>query len=518
MFEGFLIVQMKNEPTMTVGILDRQREVTGRLNGDFVGEGFGPVSGRFSAKTESGMIVLTNEQCHEIARSPFIRLTGLIKQHIFSPHEGREGEGGVPARAGRGLMPGEGATQAPLTAGKDSTFTLFNVIIGISFHWERREDQTFQGNLILAEREDGTITAINEILLEDYLQSVISSEMSPAAPLEFLRTHAILSRSWLLKALERKRRFTGRGTFSRCAPLDVGCEGVYVPAQSDIPANVNERISHAHTEEIVRWYEQEDHDLFDVCADDHCQRYQGITKILSDKAAEAVWKTRGQVITYDNEICDARYSKACGGLTEAFETAWDDTRIPYLTSISDAAILHRPVATEEAVTRWILSEPEVYCNTKDAAILDKILPDFDRETKAFFRWTIAYFREELEEILREKSGLDFGTLKEIEPLSRGASGRIYRLKITGSIRSVIVGKELEIRRWLSKTHLYSSAFIVKAEYGAHGEIERFIFYGAGWGHGVGLCQIGAAVMATREFSADKILRHYFPGTEIRKVY
>ena len=433
--------------------MDRQREITGCLNGDFFGDSFGPVSGRFLAKAASGIIIFADEQDREIARSTFIRLSSA----------------------------------------EDSTFTLFNVTIGISFHWERLEDQTFQGSLILRQREDGTIAAINEIHLEDYLQSVISSEMNPTAPPEFLRTHAILSRSWLLKTLERKKQI--KRTTS--APIEkiVGKE-----------------------KEITRWYEQEDHDLFDVCADDHCQRYQGITKIVSEKAIEAVRETRGRIIAYDNDICDARFSKACGGLTEEFATAWANERIPYLTSVADAPVAHGPVESEEAAAHWILSEPDAYCNTDDATILEKILPDFDRETTAFFRWKVDYSREELEEILREKSGFDFGTLTEIQPLSRGASGRIYRLRIAGSKRSMVVGKELEIRRWLSRSHLHSSAFIVKTECGPDGEIERFIFHGAGWGHGVGLCQIGAAVMAMKGFTTEDILKHYFPGTRIRNIY
>jgi SpoIID/LytB domain protein len=218
------------------------------------------------------------------------------------------------------------------------------------------------------------------------------------------------------------------------------------------------------------------------------------------------------VITYQNEICDARYSKACGGITEEFDTAWDDKRVSYLTSISDAPVSHQPITTEEEASAWILSEPEVYCNTKDESLLNKILPDSDRETKSFFRWRIEYSRQELEEILREKSGFDFGTLQDIVILSRGPSGRISRLKIVGSKKSMVVGKELEIRRWLSRSHLYGSAFVVRVE------DDRFIFNGAGWGHGVGLCQIGAAVMATRGFSAEEILRHYFRGIEIKKIY
>ena len=435
---------MKNEPKITVGIMDRQTEVSGRLDGTFRGEGFGPVSGQFSATAEAGRIVLLDEVHSEICRFPFIRLT----------------------------------------ADENSTFLLFNVSIGSRFHWETLEDQAFEGDLFLQLDKDGTIVAINEIPLENYLKSVISSEMNAAAPIEFLKAHAILSRSWLLAGLDRKKE----------------TKETVVPAEKTFK------------DEVIRWYGQQDHDLFDVCADDHCQRYQGITKILSEQANQAVRETHGMVITYQNEICDARYSKACGGLTEEFATAWDDNPVPYLESISDASISHRLIRTEEDARRWILSDPEAFCNTKDEGLLEKILPDLDRETENFFRWRVEYSREELKEILREKSGFDFGTLRELVPLSRGPSGRISRLKIVGSKRSMVVGKELEIRRWLSRTHLYSSAFVVTFEG------DRVILHGAGWGHGVGLCQIGAAVMATRGFSAEEILKHYFRGVEIKKIY
>jgi SpoIID/LytB domain protein len=435
---------VKNEPKIAVGIMDRLTEVSGRLDGNFRGERFGPVSGRFSARAEAGRIILLDEVDCEICRFPFMRLT----------------------------------------PDKKSTFSLFNVTIGNRFHWETTEDQTFEGDLFLQLDKDGTIVAINEILLENYLTSVISSEMKAAAPIEFLKAHAILSRSWLLAGLDRKKK----------------------TKQKTIPAEKTSK------EEVIRWYDREDHDLFDVCADDHCQRYQGITKILSKQAVEAIRKTRGMAMTYQDKICDARYSKACGGLTEEFDTAWDDKRIPYLESISDASVSHRLIRTEEEARRWILSDPEVYCNTKDEGLLEKILSDFDRETRNFFRWRVEYSREELEEILREKSGFDFGNLKEIVPLQRGPSGRISRLKIVGSKRSMVVGKELEIRRWLSRSHLYSSAFVVTVEG------DRFVFHGAGWGHGVGLCQIGAAVMATKGFSAEEILKHYFRGMEIKKIY
>jgi len=441
---------MKDQPTITIGIMDRETEVFGSLDGNFLGGGFGSVSGRFSTKAEEGIIGFFDKAHREICRSPLIKLT----------------------------------------AQEGSTFSLFNVTIGKRFHWERTEDQTFHGDLILQMREDGTIAVINQIPLEDYLKSVISSEMNPAAPMEFLKAHTILSRSWLLAGLGR-----GKKTEKPSMPAGKIAEG-----------------------ETILWYDREDHDLFDACADDHCQRYHGITKIVSKQVEEAAGETQGRVITFQDKICDARYSKACGGFTEEFDTAWDNKRVPYLRSISDASVPYQSIKTEEEAQRWILSEPEAFCNTKDEGLLEKILPNDDRETKNFFRWRVEYSREELEEIIRKKSGFDFGTLKEIVILQRGPSGRISRLKILGSKRNMIVGKELEIRRWLSRTHLYSSAFVIVTRHNPNGEVERFIFNGAGWGHGVGLCQIGAAVMATKGFTAEKILKHYFRGVEIKKIY
>ncbi len=444
--------------------MDRQNEVAGHLDGNFVRDGLFPLSGGFLAKTDTKTIALYDETYHEICRSPSIR---FIPEKELSPSSGRTKI--IEERSEK--------------AGSSHTFSLFNVTIGNRFHWEMKEDQAYQGDLILRLRQDGTISAINEISLEDYLKSVISSEMSPEAPIEFLKVHAILSRSWLLAGLARER------TEKASEEKTVQKEG-----------------------EVTRWYDREDHDLFDVCADDHCQRYQGITKIVSEQAEEAILETRGMVITYLNQICDARYSKACGGITENFETAWGDHSVPYLRTISDAATPHNPIGTEEEASTWILSKPDAYCNTGDIQFLEKILSGIDRETKDFFRWRVEYAREELEEILQAKTGFDFGTLKEIAPVSRGPSGRISRLRIVGSKKSLMVGKELEIRRWLSDTHLYSSAFVVKHEG------DRFIFHGAGWGHGVGLCQIGAAVMARQGFSAEEILKHYFSGVEIKKIY
>lgn len=434
-------------PKITVGIIDHATELLGHLKGEFLLETHLPVSGRFSARVENGLIILRDENVSEIFRSQLIRLKPV----------------------------------------KDSTFTLFQVPIGTQFHWERREDQTFgKGDLILRLRSDRTLTAIHELGIEDYLRSVISSEMNEKAPKEFLKAHAILSRSWVLarKMGERKR------------------EGF-------LPNLTNQT---KKEEEIIRWYGKEEHEFFDVCSQDHCQRYYGFPMSLSRKVEEAVRETSGEVMIFQDEICDARYSKCCGGITEEFSTAWEDKKIPYLKSISDGTISYRPIQEEKEASLWIHSSPEAYCNLKDKTLLEEILSPVDRQTEDFFRWRVEYPQNELEEILREKSGVDFGTLKEITPLRRGPSGRIFLLKIVGSKSSLVVGKELEIRRWLSRSHLYSSAFAITRE------ADRFIFHGAGWGHGVGLCQIGAAVMALRGFSAEEILKHYFRGVEIKKIY
>ncbi len=435
------------EPVITVGIADMQAGVTGRLNGNFLIGGTGLLSGPFRASVDKEGVLLFDEGDRVVAHAPSVRLV----------------------------------------ANEGSTFRISDVTIGIRFHWERKEDQVFEGNLVLTARDAGHMAIINEISLENYLVSVISSEMSGTAPGEFLKAHSIISRSWLLAALDRK--VAGKTPDGR-----------------------------PPTDELIRWYNREDHDIFDVCADDHCQRYQGITKIISDMAAHAVSETRGHVIAYGGKVCDARYFKACGGITENYETAWEDTPIPYLVSISDSPNALPAVASEGKAAQWIQSSPDVYCNTQDEELLAEMLPGYDRETAHFFRWKVEYTRSQLEEIIRQKSGIDFGTLHDLAPLERGPSGRIKRLKISGSKQSIVIGKELEIRRWLSPTHLYSSAFIVSVDSGADGSPERFTFNGAGWGHGVGLCQIGAAVMAKKGFTAREILAHYFTGAEITKIY
>jgi SpoIID/LytB domain protein len=366
------------------------------------------------------------------------------------------------------------------------------VTIGINFHWERKEDQTFQGNVRFVATPDGSMTVINEIGVEDYLQSVISSEMSAEAPFELLRAHAITSRSWLVAMLHKQAQ----------------AKSVGIP-----------KLRSQETEtEIVRWYDREDHLLFNVCADDHCQRYQGISKIISENATKAIEDTRGVVLVHHDEVCDARFYKACGGLTENFENAWEDMAVPYLRSVSDSGRSYSGKCAEPEARDWILSSPEAYCNTNDVAILKQILPSFDQETTDFFRWRVDYQREELERIVHSRSGIDFGTIMALVPLQRGPSARITKLKIVGTKKTMIVGKELEIRRWLSKSHLYSSAFVVDAERDTTGLPTRFTLYGAGWGHGVGLCQIGAAVMAANGKRAEEIVLHYFSGASVQKLY
>jgi stage II sporulation protein D len=443
---------ISEEPVISVGIIERAEQVHGVLNGFFELQNSVRLDGAFHVINESGRIILFDDEGVEVARAEKIRCIPL----------------------------------------NSATSTLCQVTIGIKFHWERKEDQIFEGNLFFLAHDDGTITVINEIGVESYLKSVISSEMSAEAPLELLKAHAITSRSWMVSMLERQKK-------------------------SKTPSMPSLR-SQKTKDEILQWYDREDHTHYDVCADDHCQRYHGITKVISKSAAEAVSVTHGQFLVYNKEICDARFSKACGGRTELFEHAWEDTSIPYLQSVSDSVINHLPVVNEDSAERWILSSPEVYCNTADGKILQHVLPSFDRDTTDFFRWKVEYQREQLEELLTKKSGIDFGTLMDIVPLKRGPSGRIYKLKIIGSKQTRIVGKELEIRRWLSNSHLYSSALIVNIERDDHGIPKKFIFHGSGWGHGVGLCQIGAAVMAVQGFTAEDILNHYFSPAEILRLY
>lgn len=364
-------------------------------------------------------------------------------------------------------------------------FDLLDVTIGISFHWERREDQKFKGSLRIID-EGKHLTAVNILPLEEYLLSVISSEMKATSNLELLKAHAVISRSWLL-AQKAKAARAGGEAYCSCRETE---------------------------EEIVRWYDREDHARFDVCADDHCQRYQGISRAYTPAVREAVEATWGEVLMYGEEICDARFSKCCGGVSERFEYTWEPVVHPYLEAVYDAAGAGEvpDLSDEEAAAEWILSAPPAFCHTEDAAILSGVLNDYDLETRHFYRWQVRYTAEELSALVREKTGIDFGTVTDLVPVERGASGRLVRLRVVGTRRTMVIGKELFIRRALSPTHLYSSAFVVRREG------SDFVLHGAGWGHGVGLCQIGAAVMGAQGYTYREILAHYFKHSTLTRIY
>ncbi len=434
---------ISQEPVIRVGIFENQQQISGEFQGEFELNESLSVQGLFRMDVDGHGISFHDSQGLKLPKQ---------KEIVSRPHD-------------------------------KASFVLHDVTIGVHFHWERKEKEAFHGNLHVVQDNAG-LTAINEIGVEEYLKSVISSEMSATAPIELLKAHALTSRSWLVAMLEREKKNIG------------------VPFQR----------SRQSADEIIRWYDREDHALFDVCADDHCQRYQGVSKIISQAANDAVEATRGVFLVYENEICDARYSKACGGISESYEHAWEEMRIPYLTPVSDAEVQHGPLKSEKDAEAWIMGSPEAYCNTNDGKILKQVLPSFDQETTNFFRWEVRYKAKELGELIKEKSGIDFGEIQDLVPVDRGSSGRITKLRIQGARRTMTVGKELEIRRWLSKSHLYSSAFAVKKNK------DTFVLHGAGWGHGVGLCQIGAAVMATKGFKAEEIVKHYFRGADLKKLY
>ena len=373
--------------------------------------------------------------------------------------------------------------------GADASFTLKEVVIGIGFHWQRTEDQVFRGALELI-ADDGRVTAVNRIGVEEYLVSVIASEMNASASPELLKAHAVISRSWLLAQIVRR--------------------------QAEPAVAESKCIVRSDDEERIRWYDREDHSLFDVCADDHCQRYQGITRTYEHAAAvrRAVADTCGEVLTYGGEICDARFSKCCGGVTEEFRNCWEERDYPYLSRVRDcdgdppAPDLTR----EDEAARWVGASAEAFCNTSDPGILGQVLNGYDCETSDFDRWRVDYTPWKLSDLVRRRLGIDLGAIRELIPVQRGASGRLVKLRIVGTQGAVTIGKELEIRRVLSESHLYSSAFVVEKT------AEGFILRGAGWGHGVGLCQIGAAVMGHRGFAYDRILLHYYRGAAVEKYY
>ncbi len=445
------------EPKVNVAI-QTEDEISFELYGDFYSPQFQKeFSGKFSAQLEDGKIILKKGE-------ELLKATGSTI--IFEPS----------------LFDAE-------------SFFLRGVTIGIKFHWERKENQRFLGSLKLL-KENDKITAVNILPVEHYLTSVISSEMNSNSSLELLKAHAIISRGWLLAQIEKGKE------------LSSGTEEY----QSRIE---NEK-------ELIKWYDREDHTLYDVCADDHCQRYQGITKVYSDSARKAIEETSGLILKYNGKICDTRFSKSCGGITEGFQNVWENIEHPYLTKVIDYRFepdnYDLDLTKEKAADNWIRSNPPAFCNSTDQKILSQVLLDYDQQTKDFYRWKMEYQQEEIAELIKTKSGIDFGEILDLIPIERGFSGRLIKLKIVGSKKTLIVGKELEIRRILSTSHLYSSGFVIDKENIKDGVPQKFILTGAGWGHGVGLCQIGAAVMGAKGYLFDEILLHYFKGAKIEKVY
>ncbi len=375
----------------------------------------------------------------------------------------------------------------------ECTFEIEGIVIGKGFHWERKETQRFKGSLKIIGGPE--MTAINIIKIEDYLESVISSEMSATAPIEFLKAHSVISRSWILSQIWKHERILD--SEDSYESLSLG------------------------SDEIIRWYDREDHTLFHVCADDHCQRYQGINRQSTPAIAEVIKATRGTILVDENDdICDARFSKCCGGVFEEFENCWEPCHYPYLEARRDTADEDNfpDLTKEENAIKWIMSSPESYCNTDNKDILSHVLNSYDQETTDFYRWKVVYTQEELSKLISSRSGINFGRIKALEAVERGTSGRIVRLRIVGEFRTIIIGKELEIRRVLSPSHLYSSAFVCDPIGNSNSYPTSFVLYGAGWGHGVGLCQIGAAVMASEGMKYEDILAHYFKGSKLKKIY
>ncbi|MFO7668811.1 MAG: SpoIID/LytB domain-containing protein [Bacteroidales bacterium] len=395
---------------------------------------------------------------------------------------------------GRVVAAGAGVIFIPLDASRDG-FGISDVVIGIGFHWEQKEDQLFPGALKLVLVE-GEIQAINLVSIEKYLGCVISSEMRGESSPALLRAHTIISRSWLLAQIEKQGQLVRTGK--------------------------KYELIHETSQEYIRWYDREDHPGFHVCADDHCQRYQGIARVSNPEVLKAVEATEGQVMVYGGTICDARFSKCCGGVTEAFQNCWEPVPHPYLKRVDDnpagSGINMEDLKVESNAARFIKGSPEAFCNTRDLDLLRQVLNDYDLASTHFYRWEVSYGKDEIAALIREKSGFDFGEIIDLAPIERGESGRLVRLKIVGTNKTLVVGKELEIRRWLSHTHLYSSAFTVEKLNVKRGVPGGFLLRGAGWGHGVGLCQIGAAVMAHMGYSHERILKHYYIDAVIEKAY
>ena len=448
-----------NYELINVGIMS-QLQIEFKLNGEFEASNGKIYSGNQKAECKSGKVYFDGESKNEL---------------IFEP------------------------------TNENDSFDLIDVVIGINFHWERKENQRFKGALKLIVETASTsslLTAINRVKVEDYLTSVISSEMSATASDNLLKAHAVISRSWLLSPLEKQE-------------AEMKCQ----EKQITHPAATTDQQSETR---YIKWYERDAHIHFDVCADDHCQRYQGITRASTKAVVAAIEATRGEVLMYEGKICDARFSKSCGGISETFENCWAPEHYPYLTKVIDNQEEPKGFALdltmETNAQKWIRKSPAAFCNTTDNKILSQVLNNYDQETTDFYRWKVEYTQSEISELIKRRSGIDFGQIIDLVPLLRGESGRLIELEIRGTKRTLTVGKELEIRKWLSNSHLYSSAFVVDKSEIIDTIPQHFTLTGAGWGHGVGLCQIGAAVMGEKGYQYDEILLHYFNGAELKKIY
>ena len=446
----------EREPYISVGILTAKK-IKFELYGEYSSYGFKHFfSGRFEAELVDDRIICKSDKDK-------IEITNEI---IFEPQEPN-----------------------------NEAFLIRDVVIGVTFHWERKEKQRFTHSLKLV-KDNGKITAINIVPIEKYLMSVISSEMSAKCSMQMLKATAVVSRSWLLAQIEKSKTIKSEHT--------------------------NYKSGYQSEEELIRWYDREDHKLFDVCADDHCQRYQGVTKMTSDAVKNAVEKTSGVILLENDKILDARFAKSCGGISESFENVWEPVKHESLSAVYDYKFISDnfddDFSKEENAVKWIKSNPPAFCNTTDPKILNQILLDYDQETKDFYRWKVEYSQAQLSELIKRKSGIDFGLIKNLVPVERGFSSRLIKLKIVGTKKTLIIGKELEIRRTFSESHLYSSAFFVEKVGDVDGVPEKFTLYGAGWGHGVGLCQIGAAVMAEQGYQFDEIVTHYFKDAKLKKIY
>lgn len=447
------------EPTINVGILSAST-IEFVLNGEFVSSNGEIYSGQQTAEYNDGKVYFFGENFDELIFEPVV---------------------------------------------ESASFDLIDVVIGINFHWERKENQRFKGALQLSVISY-QLTAINRIKVEDYLTSVISSEMSATASDELLKAHAVISRSWLLHPIQEQR------VKSQVSSAKI----------QDKTSEIETVSSQPSTDHYIKWYERDAHTHFDVCADDHCQRYQGITRATTKAVETAIQITRGEMLMYEGEICDARFSKSCGGASETFENCWAPEHFPYLTKVIDnpeaPAGFDMDLTVEANAQKWIRQSPQAFCNTTDKQVLSQVLNNYDQETTDFYRWKVEYSQAEIAELLARRSGIVFGEIIDLVPALRGESGRMIELKIIGTKQTIVVGKELEIRKWLSNSHLYSSAFVVDKSEIIDGVPQRFTLTGAGWGHGVGLCQIGAAVMGEKGYKYDEILLHYFRGAELKRMY